>query len=141
MTIQAVLAPLFVEVALTFVLLIWMAMRRRADVGNGTVAIPRIALGEANWPPATMQVSNSFNNQFQLPVLFYVLTILVIVTRHADLLFVVLAWVFVLLRIGHAAIHTTSNIVRLRGSIYGIGAIVLIVMWVIFALRIMLAIG
>jgi len=51
----------------------------------------------------------AYHNQLELPVLFYVLTILVIITRHADFLFVVLAWVFVLLRVAHAAVHVTSN--------------------------------
>ena len=44
-----------------------------------------------------MQVGYSFQNQFELPVLFYVLTILAIITKHADILFVVMAWIFVLI--------------------------------------------
>jgi hypothetical protein len=72
-------------------------------------------------------------------VLFYVLTILEIITRHADLVFVVLAWIFVLTRIGQALIHTTGNQVLQRGGIYVLGALVLFVMWVIFMARILLA--
>ena len=98
----------------------------------------RIALREPNWPPRTQQVAYSFNNQFELPVLFYVLTVLAIVTRHADLLFVVMAWIFVLTRLIHAFEHTTSNVVIRRGAWYGIGAIVLIAMWLIFIVRILL---
>ena len=45
-------------------------------------------------------------------MLFYVLTILAIMTRHADIIFVVLAWIFVLSRVVHACVHTTSNDVR-----------------------------
>jgi hypothetical protein len=95
-------------------------------------------LREPNWPVRTQQVANSFSNQFELPVLFYVLTILEIVTRHADVAFVVLAWIFVLARIGQAYVHTTSNVVMRRGVIYAIGAVTLIVMWIVFIVRILL---
>ena len=50
-----------------------------------------------------------------MPVLFYVLTVLAVITKQADLLFVLLAWVFVLSRLAHAYIHVTSNDLRLRG--------------------------
>ena len=74
-------------------------------------------------------------------MLFYVLTILSIVTRHADLLFVMLAWLFVVFRILQAVVHVTSNDVRLRGGFYGIGALILVIMWVIFIVRILLGLG
>jgi hypothetical protein len=139
MTIQMILLPLFVEVTLTFLLWFWMAFARRQVFVNRTVHPRDIALGQQNWPEKVAQVSNSFRNQFELPVLFYVLTILSIITRHADVIFVVLAWIFVLSRIVHAYIHVTSNQVMQRGAVYGIGAIVLIVMWIIFMIRILLA--
>jgi len=66
------------------------------------------------------------------------LTILEIITRHADLIFVVLAWVFVLLRVIQVTVHVTNNNVSWRGASYGIGAIVLLVMWIIFIIRILL---
>ena len=138
MSIQAILLPLFVEVALTLALLLWLAVLRRNDVTSGAVHPSQIALREPNWPVRTQQVAYSFSNQFELPVLFYVLTILEIMTRHADLVFVVLAWIFVITRLGQAYVHTTSNRVMWRGSIYGIGALVLVVMWVIFIVRILL---
>jgi hypothetical protein len=138
MSIQTILLPLFVEVALTLALLLWLAVLRRNDFNNGAVRPSQIALREPNWPVRTQQVAYSFSNQFELPVLFYVLTILEIITRHADLLFVVLAWIFVATRLGQAYVHTTSNVVLHRGTIYIVGALVLIAMWVIFMIRILL---
>jgi hypothetical protein len=139
MSIQAILLPLFVEVSLTLLLLLWLAVLRRDDFQSGTVHPSQIALREPNWPVRTQQVAYSFGNQFELPVLFYVLTILEIITRHADFVFVVLAWIFVLARIGQAYVHTTSNVVIHRGVFYIVGALVLIAMWVIFMVRILLA--
>ena len=138
MTIQIVLLPLFVEIALTLVLLLWLGLLRRNDLNSGTVRTDQIALREPNWPARTQQVANCVANQFELPALFYVLTILEIVTRHADLVFVVLAWIFVLSRLVHAYVHTTSNAVARRGGWYGVGAIALLAMWIIFMVRILL---
>jgi hypothetical protein len=138
MPIQFVLLPLFVEVALTLGLLFWMFLLRRRDLVSRTVHPSKIAMREPNWPQRTQQVAYSFSNQFELPMLFYVLTILEIMTRHADFLFVVLAWIFVIGRLGQAYVHTTSNRVMLRGSWYGISALALIVMWIVFAVRILL---
>jgi hypothetical protein len=140
MSIQAVLLPLFVEVILTFVLLYWMAYVRTRAIRIGEIKAQNIALREPNWPPDITRVGNAYHNQLELPVLFYVLTILSLVTRHADLLFVALAWIFVASRIVHAYIHVTDNNVNRRGPIFGLGALVLTIMWLVFIVRILLGI-
>lgn len=137
MSIRAILLPLFVEVALTLGLLLWLAVLRRNDLVSGAVKPSQIALRERHWPKRTLQVGNAFSNQFEVPVLFYLLTVLEIVARQANLLLVVLAWAFVLTRLVHAYIHTTSNRVMQRGTVYGVGVFVLIVMWAIFIVRIL----
>jgi hypothetical protein len=138
MSIQAVLLPLFVEVVLTFVLLFWMARVRTAAFKSGAVEPRHIALREPNWPPRATQIANAFHNQLEVPILFYVLTILAWVTRHADLAFVVMAWIFVASRLVHAFIHTTDNVVLRRGLAYIVGVLVLALMWAIFMTRILL---
>lgn len=138
MSMRAVLAPLFVEVVLTFGLMLWMGAMRVRLVRSGQVKPEDIALRQPNWPKHVLQVQNAAANQFELPLLFYVLTILSIITRDADLTFVILAWVFVLLRLIHAYIHVTSNIVRLRGLAFITGAFVLMIMWAIYIVRLLL---
>src|SRR6185436_11587752 len=114
MTIQMVLLPVLVQVALTFGLLFWMASARTGSVRRGETKIRDIALGQTAWPDRPQQISNSYDSQFQIPLLFYVLVILAWITKHADLIFVVMAWLFVLLRLLHAYIYTTSNHVPTR---------------------------
>lgn len=138
MSIAAILLPLFVQVALTLGLFCWMAYHRVTVIRSGEVHPRDIALREPNWPPHVLQVAYAAHNQLETPVLFYVLTILAIITRHADLLFVVMAWIFVLLRIAHAYVHVTSNRVPRRGAVFGLGLLVLMLMWLIFAVRILL---
>jgi len=132
MSLQAILSPLFAEVVLTFVLMLWMGALRQGDYRSGVVKPQEIALREPKWPPRTAQAANSFSNQFELPVLFYVLTILALITKQAGIAFVVLAWIFVVCRLLQAYIHVTSNVVRLRGGFYIIGAVALMVMWGVY---------
>jgi hypothetical protein len=139
MSIQFVLLPLFVEVLLTFGVMFGMMYFRTSTLRRGETRFEDIALREPNWPVRATQFGYAFANQFELPVLFYVLTILEILTHHADLLFVVLAWIFVVMRISQAAVHVTSNNVRVRGGFYGVGAIILFMMWIIYIVRILLA--
>jgi hypothetical protein len=137
MSLSAVLLPLFVEVVLTFALMLRMGVLRNSDVRAGAVQWQDIALREPKWPKRTTQAAYSFSNQFELPVLFYVLTILEWVTRHAGIFFVALAWVFVIFRLLQAYVHITSNVVRLRGTFYAVGAVVLMVMWAVYIIQVL----
>ena len=138
MQIQFVLLPLFVEVLLTFGLMLGMMYWRTTSLRRGQTRFSDIAMREPNWPARPTQYAYAFSNQFELPILFYVLTILEIITRHADLIFVLLAWIFVVLRVMQALVHVTDNNVPRRGALYAVGAVVLLVMWIIFMVRILL---
>lgn len=137
MTVPMILLPAFVLIALTFGLAVWMGYERNRAVYAKEVRIKDIALSKESWPARAKQVSNAYHNQFELPVLFYVLVALALITRKADFLFVVLSWVFVLSRLVHVYIHTTSNRVPRRFFAYLVGLAVLVVLWAIFAVRIL----
>ena len=94
-------------------------------------------LGQNAWPDKVAQIGRAFQNQFELPLLFYVLAVLAIITKKDDLLFVVMEWIFVALRLAHAYIHCTSNHLLWRFQAFVAGAIVLTVMWIVFAVRIL----
>ena len=140
MSVQTVLLPVLVQVALTFALLIAMVLARRQTLVSGETRIPDIALGEPNWPKRATQIGNCFGNQFELPVLFYVLIALALPLRHADLFIVLMSWVFVGTRLVHAGVFVTSNDFGRRSTIWIAGMLVLLAMWIYFALRILLLI-
>ncbi len=140
MSIQAVLLPLFVQVLLTLVVMYTLAARRFMAVRGGKVRGP-VSLREPNWPDDTRQAEYNYQNQFELPVLFYVLTVLAIMTRQADLVFVLMAWIFVATRALHAFVHLTSNTLNYRALSFIVGAVVLTIMWIVFMVRILLGIG
>jgi hypothetical protein len=140
MSLQMVLLPVFVLVGLTFALLLWMASARGQALKGRETSLKEIALGEPNWPTRTTQIGNCFKNQFELPLLFYALIALALPIRHADLVIVMLSWVFVVTRFAHAGIFVSSNNVQQRSLAWFAGVLVLFAMWVYFALKILLLI-
>jgi hypothetical protein len=140
MSVQMVLLPVFVLVGLTFALLLWMAGARRGALVGGGTKIRDIALGQPNWPVRATQIANCFSNQFELPLLFYILIALALPLRHADLVIVLLSWVFVVTRFAHAGIFVSSNDLNQRSLAWFAGVLVLFAMWLYFALKILLLI-
>jgi hypothetical protein len=136
MSIKFILLPLLVEVALTFILWFWMAYYRVTLVRGGEVQPRDVDLRQPNWPPHVLQIHNAAHNQIETPLLFYVVTILAILSRQADMAFAILAWVYAIFRLLHAYVHVTSNRVSVRGPLFGVSLLVLFVMWVVFAVRI-----
>jgi hypothetical protein len=136
MTVIDFLLPVFVQVGLTFVVLLIMARERVGSLRRGEVRTEDIALREPNWSTRGMQYGNSFLSQIELPMLFYALIAFILITKAGDVLLLVLAWIFVLSRIVHAYIHTTNNVVDRRFMAYSVGVLVLLLMWVIFAAKI-----
>src|SRR5260370_27429259 len=109
MNIQMVLLPVFVQVGLTFALLFWMAATRTGSLKRGEAKMRDIALRQPAWPAKPTQVGNCYQSQLELPLLFYVLVIFAWITRQTDLIFLVMAWIFVVSRLVHAYIHPNSN--------------------------------
>ena len=140
MSVQMVLLPVFVLVGLAFALLLWMAGARRQALVDGETKVRDIALGQSNWPTRATQIGNCFKNQFELPLLFYILIALALPLRHADLFIVLMSWVFVVTRFVHAGIFVTSNDLKQRSLVWFAGVLVLFAMWLYFALRILLLI-
>jgi hypothetical protein len=140
MSVPMVLLPVFVLIGLTFALLLGMAGARRGALVGGQTKIRDIVLGQSNWPTRATQLGNCFRNQFELPVLFYILIAISLPLRHADLIIVMLSWVFVITRFVHAGIFVTSNDLNRRSLAWFAGVLVLFAMWLYFAFRILLLI-
>ena len=135
MSIAEVLLPVFVLVLLPFILLLWMGKERRGALVSREVQMKEIALDEPNWPKKAMQLGNCLKNQFEFPLLFYVLVALALPLRQADLLFVLLSWIFVVTRYAHEGIFVSSNNVKQRSLAFFAGVLVLLGMWIVFAVK------
>ncbi|MGE3067404.1 MAG: MAPEG family protein [Hyphomicrobiaceae bacterium] len=138
MTQLAILYPVFVQVLLTLAVYPALLMGRKTSLqrSGGRFTDPDVALGHHTWSEEATKRSNNLRSQFELPVLFYAVVAFALIAKGADLIMIVLAWLFVVLRIAHAAIHLGSNDVQKRGPIFGFGLIVIFLMWVKLAVHV-----
>lgn len=127
------------QVLLTLGLLVWMGRERVPRVMRGEIRVADIAVEKDAYPLKARLLSNSFDNQFQLPLLFFVGALTALLFGLLDWFIVGLAWLFVFLRYLHAAIHVTTNRVYRRFTAYVAGLAVLALFWLWLVLRLLLA--
>jgi hypothetical protein len=83
------------------------------------------------------QINNCIRNQFELPVLFYVLCLMFWSLAAIDPFVQIAAWTFVLSRIAHAWEHMGSNRVPRRRRWFTLGVLIVLVMLALAAWRIL----
>lgn len=128
------IAALLAQGAIALVLLWVLGAIRIPLVLQKRVRVRDVALSREPWPEHEKRVSNAFDNQFQLPVLFYV-------AGGVSLAFgpigfeAAVAWLFVATRVVHALVFATTNNVNRRFFAYTAGYVVLSVFWLELILR------
>lgn len=126
---------MFVQVLLTFALMGVMFMRRRAAVLGGEFNLKDHAVRGARWPLPAQQAADSFQNQFELPVLFYAACLAALHFNVVSWPLLIFAIIFVVARVVHAFIHVTSNRIMIRARVLGVAALALLLMWIVLAVR------
>lgn len=134
-SIQLLLLPAFVQFLLTVYLLFRTGMGRVRAVRTGLVRHSEIDSNKSAYPLAVQNFANNYQNQFELPVLFYVILIFAVMTGLVDEVLVLLAWFFVALRIAHSIAQTGKNIVVRRFWLFVAGLVCLAGMWAWFGYR------
>jgi hypothetical protein len=133
--VQWQLLPVFIHVALIGFLGARMGSGRVAAARSGETRINDVALDSSRWPEPLRKLGNNFDNQFQLPMMWYAAIAFVLVTGLADAVTVVLSWIFIASRIAHTLIHTESNVVVRRFQAFLVGLFSLLAIWVWFGIR------
>jgi hypothetical protein len=127
--------PIVALVALTGLVWVLMVVVRNTAVFRGTASIGYYRGYTGSAPPEWIErPARAFMNLLEVPVLFYLVCVLMLVTQRFDSTQVALAWAFVAIRAAHAAIHIAWNDVRVRFFAYLSGCLVLAALWVRFAL-------
>lgn len=123
---KLIFLPVVIQIALTLGLYIYLAVAKSRASKLGLVDESRRALYDDAWPNNVLQINNCIRNQFEVPVLFYVLIIVLWLTNSINIYIHLLAWAFVVSRIFHASIHVGSNYVPLRRKLFTAGCFLLI---------------
>lgn len=131
MSQESILFPVFALAGLTFFVSLWMARLRFVAVKRGDLDRRYYKLNRG-WelPDYLVKVSRNFENLLEIPVLFYVISLMIYLTKQADFAHLALAWSYVGTRFVHTFIHTTYNNIRHRAIPFILGGILLIAMWV-----------
>jgi hypothetical protein len=103
-----------------------MRARKVAPQAVATAAQMAVQLDDAG--PA-----DNFRNLFETPVLFCVAVLTIYAAALTSLPYVVLAWLYVVLRVVHSAIHCTYNNVMHRFRAFVASLVVLWAIWGLIA--------
>ena len=122
----AIFGPFFATMGLTLGVWIYLYAKRIPfirSLGAADLSVP----GEfARLSPAAVSnPSDNFKNLFEMPVLFYALSLYLFVTGQVDGAYVAAGWIFAVFRALHSAVHCTFNLVILRFYLYLISCLAL----------------
>ena len=126
---EATIWPMIAHVALVFCLYLLLSSRRMGAVREGR-AQPDQFRDNREEPAESLVVKNAIANQFELPVLFYAVSILLYLVDADNTVTVAGGWLFVALRYAHAYVHVTSNRLRYRRPLFIAGLLVVMLLWI-----------
>lgn len=136
---KLLLIPLFLHILLIFLVGSRMLRARMKSIRTGETKLSDIAVDTSEWPRRVKALGNNFDNQFDLPTLWYAVCALLVSLQLVDVVQVALSWVFLLCRFAHTAVHIGRNDVRTRMRVYLVGFFVILAMWAWFGLRLFVA--
>lgn len=134
MSANLIFLPVLVQILLTLAGYIGLAIAKASAVKNKQVNETRRGLYDDAWPESVIKINNNIRNQFELPVIFYVLCFMLWALQAVTLFVLIVAWLFVLSRLVHAYIHTGSNYVPLRRNVFLFSNLMVLVMTVLVSL-------
>jgi hypothetical protein len=126
MNVNHIFWPVLAQIFLTLIMYIVLGVRKAKAVEAREFNRQLAALNNKVWPKDVVKVSNNIANQFEIPVLFYVLCVVLYSINAAGMIAILLAWLFVLSRFAHAYVHIGSNYVQMRLRLFLVGCFVLI---------------
>lgn len=120
--------PMLVHVSIVALLYVLLTVVRAPKVWN----IGANSDGSNPFAKLEPKISANLTNQFEWPVLFYAVSIILISRPELyQPLYLWFAWLFIFGRIIHSLIQIFTSNIRLRGAIFTINFIAVICMWVI----------
>ncbi len=132
MAILDILWPTFALVALVFIVWFTLFLQRFGHMKRNPPKPADFADGEAAmryFRPVEMP-ANNLANLFEMPVLYFALVPLMMLTAQVNYIQVTLAWLFVGLRAVHSFIHIGPKKVQARFLVYLLSVVVLMAMWI-----------
>lgn len=128
---NAIFYPMLALFLWTFLVMLRSVQLRVESVRKGHLSNKYYQLFLGGQPStAILKTGNNYSNLLEMPPLFYVVAVLILVTQRTDIVFVALAWAYVGLRISHSVVHLTTNYVPLRFAFFLVSNFVLLALWI-----------
>ena len=129
MTKHLIYWPVLAQLLIPILVLLLNGKRKSADVKSGQFDREQAAMDNEAWSKPVVLTSKNLANQFQLPVIFYVLCLILASIDAVAMVTLAVAWVFVATRYVHAYVHVSTNYVPVRMRAFLLGALTLFVLF------------
>lgn len=139
MNSNAIFWPMIVQALVSLWMYFPMSRARIGAVVSGKAKAHDMRLPRQKEPEEIAKFGNAVSNQFELPVLFFVVCLAAHSAGFIDTALIVLTWLFAILKAAHSSIHITSNRLKFRFRLFAAALITAIAMWIWFAIKLALA--
>ena len=134
---MTIIYPLIAMIFLTIIVGVQLLYCNTKSVLNREVDIRHFRLFNSKIPKNLQSISQHYKNMFEMPILFYILCILLIINNNYTQLDVMLAWGFVVFRVLHSLARIPNRDVNLRFGLFSGSFIMLVIGWINFSLKIL----
>lgn len=122
------LGPMLTQMGLMLIVSVWLVWARVGSVVRKKVDMRDVA--KTGWQGWIKNAGDNYGNQYEMPLLFFVMCFTFVITNTVTALVVALAWIYVVFRITHALIHLIYNNVTHRFLAFFASALTLIALFV-----------
>lgn len=124
---HGLLTPVVALAAWSLIILVWLYATRipamqRANIKPGDI---KPGAGLPQLPAWATNVADNYNHLMEQPTIFYATAFALQLLQQTDQNTVMLAWVYVGLRVIHSLVQATVNIILIRFTIFVISSVVL----------------
>ena len=128
---NGILLPVVLQIVLAAETYLALGWARSKALKAHVVDARASRLDDSVWPDRIRAINNNVKNQFEVPVLFYAVAIILWQLGAAGALAQTFAWLFVASRVAHTLIHTGRNNVRWRFLAFAFGLLMVMALAVL----------
>ena len=130
-----IIYPLLTMVALTLFVTLQLLFFAVKSIIKGEVHIKQYRIYDGEFPAKFISVRQHYKNMFEMPILFYLLCTLLIISDSVAPLDIQLAWGFVIFRILHSISRIPNKNVNIRFGLFTGSFIMLVAGWVNYGVK------
>ncbi len=126
--LQLALIPIYI--IYIFILGFYQYRKRVSAVRSKKINIDYFKTYQFEAPEELKVLQNHFSSQFEVPILFMVTCLAVVVLDKSSIFNLALGFLFILSRLAHSYIHLGSNNLKKRALSFVLGFFVILIIWI-----------